>query len=359
MDGTRRILASVTYAKHRTSDYGRVMEHRAIGELSVSVVGLGCNQLGTKSCDAATAERVVHEALDAGVTYFDTSDEYGRDYADPSNQDGWGRSEELLGKALRSRRDDVVIATKFGPFGPFDSPGVGPLINMPRSEAGARGIAIAVEESLTRLGTDRIDLYQLHFFDHRFPIEETLGALNDLIKAGKVREIGTSNFSGAQLRAAHEAAQASGLRPFASMQGELNLIRRSALDDVMPVCEELGVSFIPYYPLASGVLTGKYKRGEAPPPQSRMADQVDDALRSRLLSDRTFARLDALEAYASQHGHTILELAFGWLLGLPAVASVIAGASKPGQAASNAAAAGWVLTPEQVAEATAAIAAAG
>jgi aryl-alcohol dehydrogenase-like predicted oxidoreductase len=323
------------------------------------VVGLGCNQLGTQTCDAATADRIVHEALDAGITYFDTSDEYGRDYADPSNEDGWGRSEELLGKALRAHRDEVVIATKFGPFAPLDTPGLGPLMSKPRSEAGVRGITIAVEESLNRLGTDRIDLYQLHFPDPRFPIEETLGALNDLVTSGKVREIGTSNFSGAQLREAHEAARANGLRPFASMQGELNLIRRSALDDVMPVCDELGVAFIPYYPLASGVLTGKYKRGEAPPAQSRMADQVDDALRSRLLSDRTFARLDALEAYASKHGHTVLELAFSWLLGFPAVPTVIAGASKPGQASSNAAAAGWQLTPDQVAEATAAIAGAG
>jgi aryl-alcohol dehydrogenase-like predicted oxidoreductase len=335
------------------------VEHRSIGELSVSIVGLGCNQLGTKSCNAATADRIVHEALDAGITYFDTSDEYGRDYADPSNEQGWGRSEELLGKALRTRRDEVVVATKFGPFGPLDHPGLGPLMSKPRSEAGVRGIGIAVEESLTRLGTDHIDLYQLHFPDPRFPIEETLGALNDLVKSGKVREIGTSNFAGGQLRAAHQAAQANGLRPFASMQGELNLIRRSALDDVMPACEELGLAFIPYYPLASGVLTGKYKRGEAPPAQSRMADQVDDALRSRLLSDRTFARLDAVEAYASQHGHTVLELAFSWLLGLPVVPSVIAGASKPGQASSNAAAAGWRLTPEQVAEATAAIVAVG
>jgi aryl-alcohol dehydrogenase-like predicted oxidoreductase len=335
------------------------MEHRTIGDLSVSVVGLGCNQLNTKACDAATADRVVHEALDAGITYFDTSDEYGRDYADPSNGAGWGGSEELLGKALGSRRDEVVIATKFGPFGPLDTPGIEALISQPRSEAGTRGIAIAVEESLQRLGTDRIDLYQLHFPDPRFPIEETLGALDELVKAGKVREIGTSNFSGAQLRAAQAAAEANGLRRFASMQGELNLIRRSALDDVMPVCEELDVAFVPYFPLASGVLTGKYHRGEAPPAGSRMADQVDDKLRTRLLSERTFARLDALEAYATRHGHTVLELAFGWLLGLPAVASVIAGASKPGQAAANVDAAGWRLTPDQVAEATAAIAAVG
>ena len=143
------------------------------------------------------------------------------------------------------------------------------------------------------------------------------------------------------------------------MQGELNLFKRSALDDVLPVCDELGAAFVPYYPLASGVLTGKYRRGEQPPEHSRMADQVGEVLRARILSDRTFARLDVLEAYAADHGHTLLELAFAWLLGLPAVAGVIAGASKPGQAASNAAAAGWSLTREQVDEVTQAVASAG
>jgi aryl-alcohol dehydrogenase-like predicted oxidoreductase len=335
------------------------MEQRTVGNLSVSVVGLGCNQLGTPACDAATSERVVHEALDAGITLFDTSDEYGRDYSNPASEEGWGRSEELLGKALRAHRDQVVIATKFGPPGPVDSPMLAPLMEKARSEGGARGIAIAVEESLRRLGTDRIDLYQLHFPDPRFPIEETLEALDGLVTAGKVREIGTSNFSADQLRAAHETALAHGFRPFASNEAELNVIRRAALDEVMPACEELGTAFIPYYPLASGVLTGKYRRGEAPPAHSRMADQVDERVRTRLLSDKTFARLDALESYARDHGHTLLELAFGWLLGFPAVASVISGASKPGQAASNAAAATWRMTRQQVDEVTAAIAAVG
>lgn len=324
----------------------------------MSVVGLGCNQLGTAACDAPTAERVVRQAFDAGINLFDTSDEYGRDYANPSNSEGWGRSEEILGRALRGVRDDVVIATKFGPFGPLEHPGLGDLMGQPRSEAGRRGIVIAVEESLRRLGTDRIDLYQLHFPDPRFPIDETLAALDALVAAGKVREIGTSNFSGAELRAAHHVAHEQALRPFASMQGELNLMRRAALDDVMPACEELGVAFIPYFPLASGVLTGKYHRGEAPPPGARLADQVDDALRARLLSERTFARLDALSAFADDHGHSLLELAFAWLLGHPAVASVIAGASKPGQPKANAAAAGWKLSREEVEQVTRAVEAA-
>jgi aryl-alcohol dehydrogenase-like predicted oxidoreductase len=328
------------------------MEHRRVGGLSVSVVGLGCNQLGTAACDEAVAEGVVHEALDAGITYFDTSDEYGRDYADPSNAGGWGRSEEILGRTLRDHRDEVVIATKFGPFGPFGDPTVGDLVYAERSEAGARGIGIAVEESLRRLQTDRIDLYQLHFPDHRFPIEETLGALDELVRAGKVREIGTSNFSGDELRAAHVAASSHGFRPFASMQGHLNLLRRAALDDVLPVCDELGVAFIPYFPLASGVLTGKYRRGMPPPAGTRLVDQFDDATRARLLSDRLYTRLEALEAYAKDHGRTLLELALGWLLGLPSVATVIAGAAKPGQAAANAQAGDWRLSPEQVAEVT-------
>jgi aryl-alcohol dehydrogenase-like predicted oxidoreductase len=335
------------------------MDQRRIGELSVSVVGLGCNQLGTAACDAATGEQVVHEALEAGITYFDTSDEYGRDYANPSSDAGWGRSEEVLGQALRHRRDDVVIATKFGPFGPLGDPNTPDYINDERSHASTRGIAIAVEESLRRLQTDRIDLYQLHFFDPRFEVSETLGALDELVRAGKVREIGTSNFTGPQLRTAHDVAVSRGLRPFASNQGQLNIIRRAELDDSVPVCDELGLGFIPYYPLASGVLTGKYRRGTQPATGTRLADQVDDSTRSRMLSDRLFTRIEALEAYATERGHTLLELAFAWLLGLPAVPSVIAGSARPGQASANAKAASWNLTPAEVAEVTAIAASAG
>jgi aryl-alcohol dehydrogenase-like predicted oxidoreductase len=299
-----------------------------------------------------TAERVVAEAFEAGITFFDTSDEYGRDYANPSDVTGWGRSEEILGRALRPHRDDVVIATKFGPVGPVANPMVGDLSRGERSEAGARGISIAVEESLTRLQTDRLDLYQLHFPDPRFPIEETLGALGELVGAGKVREIGTANFSGQQLRDADEVARRHGFRPFATTQSELNVLRRNALAEVMPACEELGIGFIPYYPLASGVLSGKYRRGDDPPAGTRMADQVDAATRARILSDRLFARLEALQDYAASHGRTALELAFGWLLGWPAVPTVIAGAAKPGQASANAQAGDWQLTPDQVAEVT-------
>ena len=314
-----------------------------IGQLSVSVVGLGTNQLGTPACDEATSTRVVHEALDAGIAYFDTADEYGRRYFDPTDTEGWGRAEEYLGRALGKRRDDVVIATKFGVRPPGDSD---------RGGAGARWAARALEDSLRRLGTDHVDLYQLHVPDATVPIEETLGALDKMVRDGKVREVGCCNLSGEELALADTVANEAGLRPFASIQNPLNVIQRGALDDVMPVCERLGVAFIPYYPLASGVLTGKYRRGEPLPAGSRMRDQLDDDTRGHVLSDRTFARVEALDAFASARGHTLLELAFGWLLGHPAVATVIAGAAKPGQVSANAAAAGWRMTPEEVEDAT-------
>jgi aryl-alcohol dehydrogenase-like predicted oxidoreductase len=329
------------------------MEQRTIGSLSVSVVGLGCNQLGTKACDDRTSLDVVGAALDQGITLFDTSDEYGRDYTDASSLEGWGRSEELLGQAVRSRRDEVVIASKFGPVGPVGADGLDATgVDHLRSRASAEGVRTAVEESLARLGTDRIDLYQLHFPDPRTPIEETLAVLDELVKEGKVREIGCANFDGAALRAAADAADGLGVGRFASVQDQYNLFARRALDDTLPDCDELGVAFLPYYPLASGVLTGKYRRGETPPPGTRLRDQVGDDVRSKMLSDRTFTRLEALAAYAEGAGHTLLELAFAWLLGQPSIASVIAGASKPEQVATNAAAGGWQLTPEQVSEVT-------
>jgi aryl-alcohol dehydrogenase-like predicted oxidoreductase len=332
------------------------MEERSIGSLSVSVVGLGCNQIGTKACDGADADRVVHEAVDAGITFFDTSDEYGRDYMNPGDLAGWGRSEEVLGRALRHCRDAVVVASKGGPYGPVDEQGAARLAE--RSRASATGIRIAVEESLTRLGTDRIDLYQLHFPDPGVPLEETLGVLHELVTEGKVREIGCSNFSGQALVAAAELADQLGRRRFASTQSALNLFQRKALDDLMPACERLGTRFIPYYPLASGVLTGKYRRDESPQPGTRLAEQVTDDLRQRMLSPSTFARLEALETWAEERDRTILELAFAWLLGHAPVASVIAGAARPGQAAANAGASDWRLTPEEVAEVTALVAAA-
>jgi aryl-alcohol dehydrogenase-like predicted oxidoreductase len=318
------------------------MEHRRIGQLSVSIVGVGCNQFGTSADEAATA-RLAQEAIDAGINYFDTADEYGRNYADRDDPHGWGLSEELLGRALRRRRDEVVIASKFGIGAPGDAESGG---------ASARWVASAVEQSLRRLDTDRIDLYQLHFPDPTVPIDETLGALDRLVRDGKVREIGCCNLSAEALADADEAAHRHGLHCFVSNQASLNLLQRGSLDAVMPACERLGLVFIPYYPLASGMLTGKYRRNEASPAGTRLTEQVSDEARARLLSDRTFTRLEVLERWAAARGHSLLELAFAWLLGHAAVSTVIAGVAKPGQASANAKAAGWSLTPDEVAEVT-------
>jgi aryl-alcohol dehydrogenase-like predicted oxidoreductase len=320
------------------------MDTRAIGELAVSVVGLGCNQFGTAACDEATSLRVIHEAIDSGIAFFDVADEYGMNYFDPSDPEGWGRSEEILGKALKGHRDEVVIASKFGAHPHADTEG--------RGGNSARWARIAIDDSLRRLGTDRVDLYQVHFPDPAVPIEETLGVLGEIVAAGKVREIGCCNFTGEAIREAAEASRSRELPAFASSQSALNLFRRSALDDEIPACEELGMSFLPYYPLASGMLTGKYRRGADLPAGTRLSGQVDDDTRRRLFSPRTFARLEALETFAAERGHTLLELAFAWLLAQPTVASVIAGAAKPGQAAANAAAAGWDLSAEDAARAT-------
>src|SRR3954447_14620444 len=267
------------------------MDQRRLGELSVSVVGVGCNQLGT-SCDEATTARIIGEALDSGVTYFDTADEYGGNYADHDDHSGWGLSEGYLGRALRPRRDEAGIASKFGITGP-DGGG-----------ASAKWVEQAVEDSLRRLGTDRIDMYQLHMPDPSVPIDETLGALDRLIAAGKVREIGCCNFTGAMLDEAASVAAGAGLRPFVSVQSPLNLLQRASLADPLPACERLGLAFIPYYPLASGMLTGKYRRGAVPQSGTRLTEQVTPEAQARLFSDKTFTRLEALEAYAGDRGHT-------------------------------------------------------
>jgi aryl-alcohol dehydrogenase-like predicted oxidoreductase len=327
------------------------MEQRAIGSLTVSVVGLGCNQLGTAACDETTARRVVAEAVDAGITFFDTADEYGGSYGDTTDPGGWGRSEEILGQALAGRRDAVVLATKVGArhHGAPDG----------RGGASARWIATGVEESLRRLQTDHIDLYQLHLPDATVPVEETLAALDALVRAGKVREIGVCNFSGDALVSLVESARSMGIAPLVSEQSALSLLSRRAVDDVLPHCAAYGMAFVPYHPLASGMLTGKYHRGEDAAVGTRFAEQLDDATRSRLMSERTFARVDALNRYAADHGRTLLELAFGWLLGHDVVSTVIAGAARPGQPAANAAAAGWTMTADEVAEATRVVEAAG
>ncbi|HEX7049820.1 MAG TPA: aldo/keto reductase [Longimicrobiales bacterium] len=298
------------------------METRRIGSLTVSVVGLGCNNFGTR-LDAAGTAAVVHAALDAGINFFDTADTYGQ-----------GRSEEFLGRALGPRREGVVVATKFG-------------MPMDERRRGARPeyVRRAVDDSLRRLGTDVIDLYQLHEPDPDVPIEETLGALDELVQAGKVREIGCSNFSAEQLREA-EAAAAPGAARFVSVQNEYSLLHREPEREVLPECERAGIAFIPYFPLASGLLTGKYRRGRPVPAGTRIAAGWG----AGLLTDRNLDIVESLIAFAESRGHTLLELAISWLAAQPMVASVIAGATSPEQVRANAAAAGWAFTPAELAE---------
>jgi aryl-alcohol dehydrogenase-like predicted oxidoreductase len=273
---------------------------RTLDALHVSVVGLGCNQLGTAFCEPATAQRIVGEAVDAGITFFDTADEYGVSYADDSDPRGWGRSEEQLGGAPRGRRDQVVVASQFGVKSREDHT---------NGDASARWVEAAVEGSLRRLGTDYLDLYQLHFPDPGVPIAQTLSALNDLLREGEVREIGCSNFTPAQLRAA-AATAAVNLRPFASTQGTLIQLQGANLADVLPACQELEMAFIPYWPLASGMLTGKYRRDQPLPRSAHLVDQLDAPARARLLSDRNHTRLEAFGQFARERGHTLIELAF-------------------------------------------------
>ena len=297
------------------------MRTKMLGSLEVSVVGLGCNNFGGR-IDAARTAAVVNAAIDNGITLFDTADVYG----------GAGKSEELLGAALGQRRDEVFIATKFGmPMGPDGHAG-----------ASRRWITQAVEDSLRRLGTDRIDLYQQHAPDNDTPIEETLGALDDLVKAGKVGEIGNSNFDATQIATADRYSRDRGLARFVSAQNYYNVLNRHVDKDVAPAAAELGLGILPYFPLANGLLTGKYRRGEVPPDGTRLSGLPSDRA-ERVLSDKNFDKVEALEKIAADAGHTILELAIAWLATQPHVASVIAGATKPEQVTANAAAGAWIL----------------
>jgi aryl-alcohol dehydrogenase-like predicted oxidoreductase len=303
------------------------MQTRPIGSLSASVVGLGCNNFGGRLDEAGT-KAVVDAALDAGITLFDTADIY-----------GGTRSEGYLGRALGSKRDDVLIATKFGM----------PIDDERKGGASASYIAQAVEDSLRRLGTDRIDLYQLHAPDQATPIDETLGALDGLVRAGKVREIGCSNFSAAMIDEATNISRERGIARFVSVQNEYSLLRRGPeKQGVLDACERDDLEFIPYFPLASGVLTGKYTRGAPPPKGTRLAGMPERA--EQALSDKVFDRVEGLTTWARDHGHSLLELAFAWLLARPVVASVIAGATKVEQVHANAAAANWSLTESDLAE---------
>src|SRR3954464_890732 len=291
------------------------METRAIGSLDVSVVGIGCNNFGGRIDEAAT-RAVVDAALDAGINLFDTADIY-----------GGTKSEELLGKALGARRDEVVIATKYG---------MGDGKTLPAG-ASAAPIAAAAEGSLRRLGTDRIDLYQLHAPDDTTPIDETLVALDQLVRDGKVLEIGCSNCDGKRLDEAASAAMKAGTTPFASVQNELSVLRRRGEPDLLEACDRHDLAILPYFPLASGMLTGKYQRGVEPPAGTRLAGMPADR-REQALSDRRFDVVEQLDQFARDNDHTLLELAMSWLAGLPHLASVIAGATRPEQVRANAAA---------------------
>lgn len=297
------------------------MYTRHIGSLEVSVIGLGTNNFGFFMEEAAVPP-VVDAALEAGINFFDTADSY-------------LESESRLAKALGGRRDEVVIGTKFA--SPVDGGDGG---------ASPAYIRTAVERSLAKLGTDRIDLYQLHRPDDTTPIADTLGVLNELVTEGKVIEIGCSNFSAAQLREA-EAAASGGAR-FVSVQNQWNLLQRDDEAEAVPEAERLGIGYLPFYPLASGMLSGKYTQGEDAPAGTRLVHFGSGG--GGLLSDRNFDIVDAATAWATERGHSVLELALAWLAAKPVVASVIAGATSPAQVRANAAAATWVLTPEEVAE---------
>ncbi len=305
------------------------MEYRQLGNsgLQVSIVGLGCNNFGMRiQQDETTA--VVNKAIDLGINLFDTADIYG----------GRGTSETYLGVALGDRRHDIVLASKFGMAmgeGPYTSGG------------SRKYIMKAVEDSLRRLNTDYIDLYQIHQPDPETPIEETMRALDDLVKSGKVRYIGHSNFSGWQTAEAAKIAEQHNMTPFISAQNEYSLLQRRVEHDLVPACNHFGVGILPFFPLASGFLTGKYRQGEAAPEGTRLSA---GRFGERYLSDENFAVLGKLEAYASDNGHTILELAMSWLASQPEIGSVIAGATKPEQVESNATAADWKMTKEQIDE---------
>lgn len=299
------------------------MEMRRIGGLEVSVVGLGCNNFGMMIDEAATGE-VVRAALDAGINYLDTADLY-----------GGGKSEEFLGRALGSRRDDVVVATKFGHSG-----------STPEGRRGGspEWIREATDASLKRLGMDRIDHLQLHQPDPQTPIAETLGTLDELVREGKVREIGCSNFAADQLREADEVARREGLARFETVQNHYSLLTRAPeRDGVLGACAELGVGFVPFFPLESGLLTGKYSSAQDLPEGTRLARWGKRA--GAFIDEDKLATVARLEQFASGRGHSLLDLALSWHVSNPQVTTVIAGATKAPQVHANVAAAqAWPLS---------------
>jgi aryl-alcohol dehydrogenase-like predicted oxidoreductase len=305
------------------------MRYGRLGDsgLAVSVVGLGCNNFGRR-IDRDASHAVVDTAITAGVTLFDTADSYGT----PP-----GTSEQFLGEALKGRRDDVIVATKFG----HDLRGA----NGP--DWGARGsrryVLRAVEASLRRLDTDWIDLYQLHYPDEETPVEETLATLTDLVKEGKVRYIGCSNVAGWQVADAAWTASSAGLAGFISVQNEYSLLDRSIEAEVVPACERFGLGVLPYFPLAQGLLTGKFRRGEPAAPGTRLAT------RPEVLDSADWDVVEALAAFAEERDVGLLDVAIGWLAAQPEVASVIAGATRPEQVPANVAAVEWIPSVEDLA----------
>jgi aryl-alcohol dehydrogenase-like predicted oxidoreductase len=304
------------------------VRYRQLGTsgLTVSVVGLGCTNFG-KRTDLEQTRAVVHAALDAGITFFDTADIYG----------GQGASEEHLGQVLSGRWDDVVIATKFG----ADMGGAVAPAWVPRGSR--RYVRAAVEGSLRRLRTEHIDLYQLHEPDPRTPIEETLAALDDLVRAGTVRYVGSSNLAAWQIADADWTGRTRGTAPFVSAQNEYSLLERGVEAEVVPACERFGIGLLPYFPLSAGLLTGKYAKDRTP------AGRLAESKYAHLLTDEALDRVDALRRIAEDRGRTLLDLAVGALAAQPAVASVISGATRPEQVWANVAAGDWQPTAEDLA----------
>jgi len=292
--------------------------------LRVSLVGLGCNNFGQRM-DLEGSRAVIHKALDAGITLFDTADVYG----------GRGGSETAMGQILGDRRKDIVLASKFGMA----------MDDGEKKGASRRYIMAAVEASLKRLNTDWLDLYQIHRPDALTPIEETMRALDDLVRAGKVRYVGCSNFTAAQAVEAQMTARQLGLTALISAQDEYSLLRRDLEKEHLGVYSRYGLGILPYYPLASGLLTGKHKRGAAV-----AGTRLTMPLFSGFMNDRNFDIVEKLEAFVKARGKTMLELAFSWLAARPCVGSIIAGSTKPEQVEANVKAAAWALTTEELAE---------
>jgi aryl-alcohol dehydrogenase-like predicted oxidoreductase len=305
------------------------MESRKIGtsELHASVIGLGCNNFGWR-IDLAQTRKVIDKAIDLGIKFFDTADIYGDK----------GGSEEQLGQVLGERRKQIILATKFGME-----------MESPEKKGAKRGyILSSIEGSLRRLRTDYIDLYQIHQPDPKTPIEETLRTLDELVKQGKVRYIGCSNFSAAQLEEAENTSKQLGLSSFVSLQNEYSLLVRDPEREVLPLVERYGMGFLPFFPLNSGFLTGKYRRDGAMPEGARLT--TTQRLSDRYMNEENWTKVEQLRKFAESEGHTLLELAFAWLLSRRVVSSVIAGATKPEQLEQNVRAANWKLTPEELSQ---------